>query len=142
MLYEKTLRRLVRTRRLAAALFVVFLLVLGPLGASTPALAGQPVKSGGHKAPPGSGYITFGIQPSGPRQPDKRTWFVYELKPGTTIEDWVAVTNFSLTPLSPSSPSPVSTVGWPSPSTTPLSQAQSEGSASLIQSLAMTREHH
>ena len=53
----------------------------------------------GRKAPSGAGYITFGIEPSGPREPDQRTWFIYTLKPGTTIEDWVAVTNFSLVPL-------------------------------------------
>jgi len=91
--------RLGRTRRVAAALFVLVFLVLGPLGSSTPTLAGQLLKAGGQKAPPGSGYITFGIEPSGPRQPDRRTWFIYKLKPGTTIEDWVAVTNFSLIPL-------------------------------------------
>ena len=100
MLYENmTVGRLGRTRRVVAALFVLVFLVLGTLGASTPALAGQLATSGGQKNPSGSGYITFGIQPSGPRQPDQRSWFIYTLKPGSTLEDWVAVTNFSLTPL-------------------------------------------
>jgi len=100
MLYETmTVGRLGRTRRVTTTLFVLALVVLGPLGASTPTLAGQLLESGGQKASSGSGYVTFGIQPSGPRQPDQRTWFIYTLKPSTTIEDWVAVTNFSLTPL-------------------------------------------
>jgi len=100
MLYETmTVRRPGWTRLGASALFILVLLVLAPLGASSPALAGQLAKSGGQKAPSGSGYITFGIEPSGPRQPDLRSWFIYTLKPSTTIEDWVAVTNFSLTPL-------------------------------------------
>ncbi|MGO9961935.1 MAG: WxL protein peptidoglycan domain-containing protein [Acidimicrobiales bacterium] len=94
-----TVRRPGWTRLGASALFILVLLVLAPLGASSPALAGQLAKSSGQKAPSGSGYITFGIQPSGPRQPDKRSWFIYALKPGVTIQDWVAITNFSLTPL-------------------------------------------
>ncbi len=100
MLFEKmTVGTRGRTRRVASGLFVLALLVVGPLAVSTPALAGQLAKSVGRKAPSGAGYITFGIEPSGPREPDQRTWFIYTLKPGTTIEDWVAVTNFSLVPL-------------------------------------------
>ncbi len=82
--------KLGRTRQAVTAILVsVFLL----LGASTPSLAGQLTKAGGPSAP--SGYVAFGIQPSGPSAVDKRPWFVYVLKPGSTLLDYVAIESFS-----------------------------------------------
>jgi hypothetical protein len=93
-----TVRTLGRIGRVVIAVFgLVSLVLVCTIVLAAPTLAGQLRDAGGQKAP--SGFITFGIQPSGPTQPDKRSWFIYRLNPGTTIEDWVAVENFSVTPL-------------------------------------------
>jgi hypothetical protein len=42
--------------------------------------------------------ITWGVSPSTPEGPDGRSAFDYQVPPGTTITDWVAVTNQSETP--------------------------------------------
>jgi hypothetical protein len=51
-----------------------------------------------HPAAADEGDITWGIQPSTPTGPDGRTEFTYQVAPGTTITDWVAVTNGSAVP--------------------------------------------
>ena len=40
-------------------------------------------------------HVTWSVQPSTPDGPDGRNEFDYQVAPGTTISDWVAVTNYS-----------------------------------------------
>ncbi|WP_157802853.1 WxL protein peptidoglycan domain-containing protein [Compostimonas suwonensis] len=54
--------------------------------AATPALAAD-------------GEITWSVQPSSPTGPDGRNEFDYTVAPGSTITDYVSVTNFSATPI-------------------------------------------
>ncbi|AWB95417.1 hypothetical protein DCE93_06890 [Agromyces badenianii] len=42
--------------------------------------------------------VTWSVQPSSPDGPDGRTEFDYHVAPGTTISDWVSVSNFSAQP--------------------------------------------
>ncbi|WP_433215014.1 WxL protein peptidoglycan domain-containing protein [Dactylosporangium sp. CS-047395] len=57
----------------------------------------------GHPAgaePTPSGSITWSVQPSSANGPDSRKEFSYaDIKPGTVIHDYVAVTNFSAAPV-------------------------------------------
>ena len=51
-------------------------------------------------AEPGGGRVTFGVQPAAGGQPDARPYFYYVVTPGSRLEDFVAVRNYSLSPLS------------------------------------------
>ncbi len=44
------------------------------------------------------GAVTWGVQPSTPDGPDGRSAFDFQVAPGTTISDWVAVANYSSAP--------------------------------------------
>jgi hypothetical protein len=57
----------------------------GPAHADAPAAGAQPV--------------TFGVQPSGPKQPDRRPFFTYSVTPGASISDHLAVVNIGLRPV-------------------------------------------
>ncbi|MEU7870094.1 DUF916 domain-containing protein [Dactylosporangium sp. NPDC049140] len=51
-------------------------------------------------AEPTPGSITWAVQPSGANGPDSRKEFSYlDIKPGTVVHDYVAVTNFSAMPV-------------------------------------------
>lgn len=39
--------------------------------------------------------VTWSVQPAGPDGPDGRTELTYDVEPGSTISDWVSVSNFS-----------------------------------------------
>ncbi|MFI8524145.1 hypothetical protein ACIGB8_06850 [Promicromonospora sukumoe] len=39
--------------------------------------------------------VTWSVQPAGPDGPDGRTELTYDVEPGTTVSDWVSVSNFS-----------------------------------------------
>jgi hypothetical protein len=58
--------------------------------ASAPSHASSPTTA------PAAGSITWAVQPSSAQGPDRRSTFTYnELKPGTVVHDYVAVTNYS-----------------------------------------------
>ncbi|MDR2253983.1 MAG: hypothetical protein LBD97_09060 [Bifidobacteriaceae bacterium] len=63
------------------------LLLGGAAGTAAEASAGRPAETGGE--------VTWGVAPSTPDGPDGRTAFDYQVAPGTTISDWIAVTNYS-----------------------------------------------
>jgi len=44
---------------------------------------------------PSGGVITFGVQPSGPKQPDGRSYFSFSVTDGAHLSDHIAVTNYS-----------------------------------------------
>lgn len=44
--------------------------------------------------------VTWSVQPAGPDGPDGRTELTYDVAPGTTVSDWVSVSNFSDRPAS------------------------------------------
>lgn len=44
--------------------------------------------------------VTWSVQPAGPEGPDGRTELTYDVEPGTTVSDWVSVSNFSDRPAS------------------------------------------
>ncbi|WP_433083568.1 WxL protein peptidoglycan domain-containing protein [Dactylosporangium sp. CA-052675] len=70
--------------------------VLGLLILAATLLLGTP--AGAEPTP--SGSITWAVQPSSANGPDSRKEFSYlDLKPGTVIHDYVAVTNFSAAPV-------------------------------------------
>jgi LPXTG-motif cell wall-anchored protein len=46
------------------------------------------------------GNVTWGVRPATADGPDSRTAFDFQAAPGTLIEDWIAVTNFSEQPAS------------------------------------------
>ncbi|WP_129783834.1 DUF916 domain-containing protein [Promicromonospora panici] len=39
--------------------------------------------------------VTWSVQPAGPEGPDGRTELTYDVEPGSTISDWVSVSNYS-----------------------------------------------
>ncbi|MGI5247382.1 WxL protein peptidoglycan domain-containing protein [Dactylosporangium sp. CA-139066] len=96
-------------RRASATSVVVSLLVAaaitltgGPAGAAptpTPTPSAPTSTAGGvDPAPPGS--IRWSVQPAGAQGPDGRKEFSYrDIKPGTVVHDYVAVTNFSAMPV-------------------------------------------
>ncbi|MFF2850654.1 WxL protein peptidoglycan domain-containing protein [Streptomyces sp. NPDC058001] len=47
----------------------------------------------------GDGRATFGVQPSGPKKPDRRSDFSYSATPGAAVRDHIAVLNHSTRPL-------------------------------------------
>ncbi|MEU0526014.1 hypothetical protein [Streptomyces niveus] len=47
----------------------------------------------------GKGRSTFGVQPSGPKKPDRRSDFSYSVTPGAAVRDHIAVLNHSARPL-------------------------------------------
>ncbi|WP_411701259.1 hypothetical protein [Conyzicola sp.] len=74
------------TTRLPAAAALTAALLATALFAATPAHA------------EGESDVTWSVQPSTPQGPDARSEFDYTVAPGTTISDWVAVSNFSAGP--------------------------------------------
>jgi hypothetical protein len=48
--------------------------------------------------PAAEGDVTWSVQPSTPAGPDGRTELTYQVAPGTTVTDWVAVSNYSSAP--------------------------------------------
>jgi len=106
-----TTLRLTRWRRcrslLAAGLSIgiAVVAVSGPAVAApgtpspSPTVKSPTVKSPGAAVPP-AGSITWAVQPSTEQGTDKRSSFSYtDIKPGTTIQDYVGVTNFSKMPV-------------------------------------------
>lgn len=77
------------TARLVLAVLAAALLAVPAL--AEPALAGPVLATD-------AGEVTWSVQPSGPDGPDGRTALDYQVAPGTTISDHVAVTNFSAGP--------------------------------------------
>lgn len=69
------------------------LLGIGLLAAAATAVA-LPVAASAE----GEGQVTWSVQPSTPDGPDGRTEFDYQAAPGSTISDWVSVSNFSTGP--------------------------------------------
>ncbi|QZN86849.1 DUF916 domain-containing protein [Cellulomonas sp. C5510] len=72
--------------RAALALALLATLVAGPAPAAQA------------RVPAAEGDVTWSVQPSTPAGPDGRTELTYQVAPGTTVTDWVAVSNYSATP--------------------------------------------
>ncbi|WOQ18182.1 WxL protein peptidoglycan domain-containing protein [Raineyella sp. W15-4] len=68
-------------------------LLLAVVVAIAVSIAVQPAMA----APPGE-PVVWGVQPSTPKGPDGRTRFEFQAASGTTIKDWVAVTNQGTVP--------------------------------------------
>ncbi|MDR1118496.1 MAG: hypothetical protein LBL01_04280 [Bifidobacteriaceae bacterium] len=64
-------------------------LLLGGLGAASA------MGADGDLAPGAGGDVTWGVQPANAAGPDGRSAFDFQVAPGTQIEDWIAVTNYS-----------------------------------------------
>ncbi|MFC6357153.1 hypothetical protein [Luethyella okanaganae] len=77
------------TDRIPAVRLVLAALLLAPAGAVTIPASAQAE---------GEGQVSWSVQPSTPSGPDGRTEFDYRVAPGTTISDWVSVSNFSARP--------------------------------------------
>ena len=79
-----------------AATLVAGALLAGPASAGTPPRT-DPTPS---PAPSGSGAATFGIQPATQTARDKtRDFFTYQATPGAQKTDYIAVSNYSTSPL-------------------------------------------
>ena len=92
-------RRRARTSCLAAAgglLAAAVLPVAGaaPAAAHSPA-AYNPASAAAPARPAPRQPLTFGVQPSGPNKPDRRSYFSYGATPGASIRDHLAVVNLS-----------------------------------------------
>jgi hypothetical protein len=72
--------------RAALALALLAAHVAGPAPAAPAAL------------PAAEGDVTWSVQPSTPAGPDGRTELTYQVAAGTTVTDWVAVSNYSAAP--------------------------------------------
>jgi hypothetical protein len=72
--------------RAALALALLATLVAGPAPAAQA------------RVPAAEGDVTWSVQPSTPAGPDGRTELTYQVAPGTTVTDWVAVSNYSAGP--------------------------------------------
>ncbi|MDR1187419.1 MAG: DUF916 domain-containing protein [Bifidobacteriaceae bacterium] len=72
-----------RARRITATALAA--LALGGLGAASSAWAEDDPEAD----------VTWGVRPSNQTGPDGRNAFDFQVAPGTTIEDWIAVTNYS-----------------------------------------------
>ncbi|MER5705031.1 DUF916 domain-containing protein [Micromonospora sp. NPDC002296] len=73
-----------------------------PAAASTPSPAGTapaPGRAGPASPAPGPAATRWAVQPSGPKGPTGRNYFVYDLAPGSTLTDHVGVSNLSNRPL-------------------------------------------
>jgi hypothetical protein len=89
------------TRRACAALVATLLaslLAVVPLSFAAPVSAQEPSPPSG-EATATSGPLTWSLKPSTAQGPDARPHFVYDARPGQTVEDVVAVTNYSDSPL-------------------------------------------
>lgn len=82
---------------LAATLLV--LLLAPPTGALAAAVPTEIRRAPTPSPTADSAVNRWSVQPSGPNGPSGRNYFVYELDPGTTVTDHVAVTNLSDRPL-------------------------------------------
>ncbi|WP_433533314.1 WxL protein peptidoglycan domain-containing protein [Micromonospora sp. CA-263727] len=67
-----------------------------PVVAPASGLAAAPAPS---PSPSADAGFTWAVQPSGPDGPTGRSYFVYDAEPGQRIEDRVAITNLSKTPM-------------------------------------------
>lgn len=83
-----------RTTRAARALIVAVLPVLCAVFPGAASAHAAPAAPGGDPA------ITWQIQPSSKNGPTNRPYFVYDLKPGARVRDYVGVTNLGHTALS------------------------------------------
>ncbi|WP_066951027.1 hypothetical protein [Streptomyces lushanensis] len=81
-----------RARTLVTAL-------LACLSACLLALTAAPGAHASARADGGKGRTTFGVQPSGPKKPDRRSDFSYSATPGAAVRDHLAVLNHSTRPL-------------------------------------------
>ncbi|MGW1061626.1 WxL protein peptidoglycan domain-containing protein [Micromonospora rubida] len=73
-----------------------------PAIASTPSPAGTspaPGRAGPASPAPDAAASRWAVQPSGPKGPTGRNYFVYDLAPGSTLTDHVGVSNLSNRPL-------------------------------------------
>jgi hypothetical protein len=87
----RTVRRVVRhaVRHLAAGVLALGTVVV-PAGAHA-----APALPTGALPAAADDEVTWSVQPSSPGGPDGRTRLDYAVEPGTTVSDWVAVSNFS-----------------------------------------------
>jgi hypothetical protein len=71
-----------------------------PSPTPTPSAPAASTNAGGGVEPAPPGSIRWSVQPSSAQGPDSRKEFSYrDVKPGTAIHDYVAVTNFSAAPV-------------------------------------------
>ncbi|MEV6810812.1 DUF916 domain-containing protein [Micromonospora sp. NPDC051296] len=81
---------------LVAAIAVLAALATALAGGPAAALAVAPAPTSSPSADDG---FTWAVQPSGPDGPTGRSYFVHDAEPGQRIEDRVAITNLSDTPM-------------------------------------------
>lgn len=77
-----------RPRALTGILGVLLIAAMSVL-----ALPASPVHAADGPVHAADGEVTWSVQPSTPSGPDGRTELSYQVAPGSTITDWVAVTN-------------------------------------------------
>lgn len=86
---------------LAAAAMAGTLMSGTAAAAPDPSAPATPAPSAGASGPSGtsSSNATFGIQPATAKGPDNRDGFTYEATPGATKVDYVAITNYTTSPV-------------------------------------------